>query len=674
MSITYIFSHQLILLGYLPAEHIETPTERLARLNKHRNIDLSASHLADQEDKQDKKNPLVKAITKRKAKNVTFNSVHNYVEASDVEYSSDEDEDNSFAYQQDHDESSEANEDDITMTEPERAGVREVVDGEDGEEVVRASSDSFEGPGRSRNGTVRNTDSFFKDDTVETRKITITPNLLRDDSAGATRPSVDIAPLQSRVSLDKLQKDAPIADKSKDKKAGKDKKEKAEKEKKPGMLSGLFKRKDKKRNLEDEDPEELIMGRKKDSKDSERTASPEKMSLEITNSNEDLTGRDRSNSSPLRHSKLQKSRSGENVGKLQSVDEVKPLETHGGADSIRTVQSDDTGVAPLSLRSRGDSVTSNPGRTSNDSVDSRSTTQSSLSRILHRSRSNSEQKHSEPKPEKTKVAKQRVSMDADSDSEVEEINHERFVALQTAPPHQQAPAPVQYTAFSPTRAEPPAPAAGRVLSPVNKLLQRPIPGAFPDSYASTQASTDTMKRIEQGEPAYQEEDHDYQHYGERLSESPIEVYGNEQQEEHQRHAQQEHDNRNPFANPPDLTSSHDEAPSPSSTPSPELIEVTDSNTGSTVPAIETSGSGMEQKDTWNDANLREFFDDGEEVRDLLVMVYDKTGVEPAGADHPVTGGLFRGENARLVDMTNVSTFPFLDEEEESLKGEWMDGY
>lgn len=30
----------VMLLGYLPAEHIETPTERLARLNKHRNIDV----------------------------------------------------------------------------------------------------------------------------------------------------------------------------------------------------------------------------------------------------------------------------------------------------------------------------------------------------------------------------------------------------------------------------------------------------------------------------------------------------------------------------------------------------------------------------------------------------------------------------------------------------------
>lgn len=29
-----------IVPGYLPAEHIETPTERLARLNKHRNVDV----------------------------------------------------------------------------------------------------------------------------------------------------------------------------------------------------------------------------------------------------------------------------------------------------------------------------------------------------------------------------------------------------------------------------------------------------------------------------------------------------------------------------------------------------------------------------------------------------------------------------------------------------------
>lgn len=635
---------QLTFIGYLPAEHIETPTERLARLNKHRNIDLSSSHLEDQQQKEPPKNPIAKALKKVKAKNVTFNSVDSYLEPSDVEYSSDEEEDTSFAYQPEHDESSEVHEDEVTVSEPERAGVREVIDDDGEQSAVRASEDSFDGTGRSRNGTVRNTDSFYKDDSVETRKITITPNLLRDD--GTTRPSVDVTPL-GRASLDKLQKDAPKEDRSKDKKAGKDKKEKAEKEKKPGMLSGLFKRKDKKRNLEDEDPEELIMGRKSDrpSKDSERSGSPEKASLEVTTSNEDIAGRERSGSSPQRHpSKLQKNRATDSATKLQSVEEGKPLETHG-SPSIRTVGSEQDGIAPLSLRARGDSVTSNPGRTSNDSVDSRSTTTSKLSSILHRSRSNSEAKNNEPKLEKTKKAKERVSMDADDDSEVEEINHDRFVA-----PQQQQQTPPQ---------------TERVLSPVNKnLLQRPIPGAFPDSYASTQASTDTMKRIERGEPAYADEDQDHQ-YGERLSESPIEIYGDEQQQEQQggvRYGQQEQ-SRNPFANPPDLTDSQDS--DARSSPSPELLErPSSSHNASTIPAITTTGlDGVDSaigsegvKDTWNDASLREFFDDAEEVRDLLVVVYDKTGVQPVDGTHEL-GGLFKGEVGRLADMTNVSICP-----------------
>ncbi len=37
-------STYIMCLGYLPAEHIETPTERLARLNKHRNIDVRSAH------------------------------------------------------------------------------------------------------------------------------------------------------------------------------------------------------------------------------------------------------------------------------------------------------------------------------------------------------------------------------------------------------------------------------------------------------------------------------------------------------------------------------------------------------------------------------------------------------------------------------------------------------
>lgn len=91
----------LSLAGYLPAEHIETPTERLARLNKHKNIDvcmhffwivpnltnrlkLSATMLGDTAEKS--KNPLKKAMRRRNAKTVTFNPP-TYYEANEPDWS-----------------------------------------------------------------------------------------------------------------------------------------------------------------------------------------------------------------------------------------------------------------------------------------------------------------------------------------------------------------------------------------------------------------------------------------------------------------------------------------------------------------------------------------------------------------------------------------------------------
>lgn len=53
------------------------------------------------------------------------------------------------------------------------------------------SIDDATAPGRSRKGTVRNTDSFFRDENTETRKINLTPSLLRDDSSGSTTKSLD---------------------------------------------------------------------------------------------------------------------------------------------------------------------------------------------------------------------------------------------------------------------------------------------------------------------------------------------------------------------------------------------------------------------------------------------------------------------------------------------------
>lgn len=99
--------------GYLPAEHIETPLERLARLNKHRNLDvrlnspkhvgyadfsqLSQTMLGDQDEdkRQNPLNPLRKAMRRRNVKKVDFAAANSYLEPDDTQFSSSEDEDDS---------------------------------------------------------------------------------------------------------------------------------------------------------------------------------------------------------------------------------------------------------------------------------------------------------------------------------------------------------------------------------------------------------------------------------------------------------------------------------------------------------------------------------------------------------------------------------------------------
>lgn len=82
-------------VGFLPAEHVETPWERLARLNKHRNGELAspahdshgfAAFFGEKEGKGN--NPFNKIFKKKeKAKSVAFNGNPTYVSASEYEYS-----------------------------------------------------------------------------------------------------------------------------------------------------------------------------------------------------------------------------------------------------------------------------------------------------------------------------------------------------------------------------------------------------------------------------------------------------------------------------------------------------------------------------------------------------------------------------------------------------------
>jgi len=162
------------------------------------------------------KNPLKKAMRRRNAKTVTFTSP-TYIEASDVEYSTeeevDDDDDVSFTDEyarEEYEQREEQNED--IVVEPLRPkgqrdkGAEAAQNVQEPEERAsaspekrRTSQEIFEQEeplsptsseltvSRSRNGTIRNTDSFFKDDAAEPKKISLTPNLLRDES-GAIEP------------------------------------------------------------------------------------------------------------------------------------------------------------------------------------------------------------------------------------------------------------------------------------------------------------------------------------------------------------------------------------------------------------------------------------------------------------------------------------------------------
>ena len=136
-------------------------------------------------------------------------------------------------------------------------------------------------------------------------------------------------------------------------------------------------------------------------------------------------------------------------------------------------------------------------------------------------------------------------------------------------------------------------------------------------------------------------DHHQHHLKERLSESPIQVVSPSA-------AQTQHP-------PPlivDSSSQEDPSISPTSpSSSPELIEVPQEAHGRDE---ETPASTVQSSYTsppWSDASLRAYLEDDTDVRDLLLMVHDKSDVKSAGPDHPFAKDLFKEENRKLGEIS-----------------------
>ncbi|PGH14469.1 hypothetical protein AJ80_05914 [Polytolypa hystricis UAMH7299] len=561
-------------IGYLPAEHIETPLERVARLNKHRNIDLSATMLADNAEKS--KNPLKKAMRRRNAKNVTF-APPQYFEASDIEYSTeeegeetddqffdDEDEGARSDTQETHDEEEDEEEGPQTeeiVIEPLRpkqvtkdiGNVSEDKnDSKSSLDKVRSSEESYDtgevAVSRSRNGTVRNTDSFFKDDTVETRKISLTPNLLRDD---AVNNSLTTEPkeMKGRSSFETLDK-VFSGDKNKD--------DKKRKEKKPGMLSGLFKRKDRKSKAFDDDVEES----EKVSEESTRSMTPPKTSSEL--SKEEARSSKPQTVPQRTPSKLQK-----------SPPETSPVKSeHNQGPSAH---------APIGFGSQ---------QLSSAIEDAAPKVHPAPVDIQH-----DVGKLSQP-PEPAQGITQLQTL------EEEELDADEAQTVSS---------PIK-TTFLDT-------SVSSVDFPQHTADASSNPRVGPSTASAGHNTQPTATDIED----------------ERLSESPVNVTRAEAREPN---------------NPPltvDTSNPSHVLSSPSPPSSPELIEVSEMKPDdATTSATASSVSQL----MWSDAGLRAYMEDDNDIRDLLIIVHDKSNILPAGPDHPITGGLFKEESKQLVEMSN----------------------
>ncbi|GLI73948.1 protein phosphatase regulator [Penicillium ochrochloron] len=529
-------------IGYLPAEHIETPTERLARLNKHRNVDLSATMLGDNSEKS--KNPLKKAMRRRNAKTVNF-APPTYIEASDVEYSTDEEDEHGDFFNDDETvesedgEAQEQNEDIVVeplRTKSQKEKLAERAEETQSPEKQEPERTSYE-PRRSSEEFFDPEDSFFKDDTAEPKKISLTPNLLRDESSSTTLTNDwKDAGRGSFESIDK----STSHDKSKD--------DKKRKDKKPGMLSGLFKRKDKKNKSIDDDVEEP----ERSPAESAFRASPQPKTSSESLSPEQRTVKPQRQTS----NKLQK----QPPSILTSTSR-----TEGHADSVTA---DSTKEREIIIGNQtGQSIRRVTSRETDSRNESRGAVASPISQ-----RSPSKESFVTPNEFQDPFASpvDRPSSEAQWREPYEST--ERAQPSVTSPPQRFAPKIVA------SHAEP------RSQSP--------------DNY------------------------------------SPIE------------------DSHIPIAAPGVTKEAvlRAQSISPISPPSSPEVDVNDLK-GSEATNISLDTLSVDTP-TWSDASLRSYLDEENDIRDLFIIVHDKSNIPPAGPEHPVTGRLFKEESKRLKEMNN----------------------
>ncbi|KAF2765830.1 hypothetical protein EJ03DRAFT_330668 [Teratosphaeria nubilosa] len=620
-------------IGYLPAEHIETPTERLARLNKHRNIDLSATMLSDNPEKS--RNPLKKAMRRRAAKTVQF-AAPTYVEASDYDWSSDEEEQpaaeplaaaqSQEPQQNGHAEEVHENEKEQIVEEPRSStsSHRNSFDREQAATYAAQTSAATDEPQlspklidkteaaplKSRKGTPRNTDSFLKDDSIETRKITLTPGLLREDNTSIKSASSESARNNSFENLAKTssppeQQQQQQQQQQPSKKEAKEKDKKKEKQK-GGMLSGLFKSKKKDKKVKDDDvsTEKVSLEGGRDSKESPRASplqsgdsSPVEKPVSLRTqverqrapqTQQAVNGTRELNQPPSVAQQAQQTALQTSQQAKEEENAAFVAELPGSEAAHEMVGSGQEAVTEQNTHEGGQGKSKGP--------------LSPIKDILTSS-------EKEAKPAKAKRSKQRVELD-DFDSPADEEGpnpfkeqEERARASQDGQLRERlSESPVEIT---------------------NTFMHGTELVHIPDNVADCDDDEDEAEDLSSlpsllEQPAASVEKHE------------------------SGKTQEEDDDPTPTLRSPqslDTDLGHQQAK-----PQPAERDASADSTDSSFLSPATP------QQTWSDSSLRAWYDDGSEIKDMLLMIQDKSDVKPAQADHPLMVGLYEQERQGVKKM------------------------
>jgi hypothetical protein len=112
----------------------------------------------------------------------------------------------------------------------------------------------------------------------------------------------------------------------------------------------------------------------------------------------------------------------------------------------------------------------------------------------------------------------------------------------------------------------------------------------------------------------------------------------------------------PIEPPNDLEDSFPEATKEASHDMPEdVTPIEAEHTASTSKASPSTvtthtPSTSRSTPTWSDASLRTYMENDQDIKDLLIIVHDKSNVMPVGHDHPLMANLFHDERNKLAEM------------------------